>query len=232
MNAQAKDSIEKNISYFDKNQNYEDYVRTLDTYKYCTLTINQTIGAGVGEVLDIGNGGIINYNVSKIEHVVALDLFLDENSSSGYPNVIYKKGSALAIPFPDNCFDMILMQNLLHHVVGKDINESKQLLEKVTKEAHRVLKPNGKLLILESTVPRWFFYIEKKIYAMFWRLNPINHPPVLQYTQEYIKMIAEANKFSLIEFMIVPKGKYIIQFGIKFPSILTPARMVKLLFKK
>ena len=229
---QVKSSIKKNIGFFANNPVYKKYIHELEAYRYCSLTINQTINAGIGEILDIGNGGIINYNASKAKKIVALDLFLDENHTPEYSNVKFKKGSALNIPFQNDRFDMVLMQNLLHHIVGKSVNESKKLLTKVLTESYRVLRHGGRLLIIESTVPNWFFLIETIVFSLFCRLNPLKHPPTFQYTQEYIKKIAETRGFSLLEYVNIPKGKYVIQFGFKFPSILTPVRIVKLLFLK
>lgn len=229
---QTKGSIRKNIAFFADNPVYKKYIYELEAYKYCSLSINQTINAGIEELLDIGNGGVINYDASKIKSIVALDLFLDENQTPEYPNVKFKKGSALEVPFENNRFNMVLMQNLLHHIIGKNVKESKKLLSQILMESYRVLKPAGKLLIIESTVPAWFFLIEKMVFSLFCHLNPFRHPPILQYTQDYIKKAAEAKGFSLLEYVNIPKGKYVIQFGLKFPSVLTPIRIVKLLLSK
>lgn len=229
---QARDSIAKNVGFFDTNPEYKKYIDEFDVYRYCSMTINQSLNSGVTELLDIGNGGVINYDASKVKHIVALDLFLEENHVSDYPNVRFQKGSALEIPFEDNRFDMVMMQNLLHHVVGKSVHESKKMLCKVISESYRVLKPGGKLLIVESTVPGWFFVFESIVFSLFARINPMKHPATFQYTQEYLKETAKDTGFSLLEYVNVPKGKYVIQFGFKFPSALTPVRVVKLLLLK
>lgn len=229
---QATNSIRKNIGFFNENPDYKKYIEEFDVYKYSTLTVNQTIDSGVGELLDIGNGGVINYDASKIEKIIALDLFLDENRVPEYPNVRFKKGSALEIPFESDRFDMVLMQNLLHHVIGKNVHESKEMMRKVLSESYRVLKPGGRLLIIESTVPSWFYFIEMFLFPLFVRLNPLKHPATFQYTQEHIKEAAELLGFRLLEYVNVPKGRYIIQLGFKFPSILTPVSTVKLLLLK
>lgn len=229
---QAKGSIEKNVDFFADNPKYKEYIHEFDIYKYSTLTLNRSIGEGIGELLDIGNGGIINYDASKIKSIVAMDLCLDEGHVSEYQNVAFKRGSALDIPFENDRFDMVLMQNLLHHVVGKSVKEAKGMMERVITESHRVLKQGGKLLIIESTVPKWFYIIETIAFPLFVRINPLKHPSTFQYTQEYIKGVAEERGFDLLEYVNIPKGKYIIQFGFKFPSILTPVRTVKLLLSK
>lgn len=228
---QTESAIEKNMGFFEKDPYYKKYTSEFDVYKYSSLTVNQTID-GVKELLDVGNGGLINYDASKAGSIVALDLFLEEGRKSEYPNVKFQNGSALAMPFDSNRFDMVLMQNLLHHVIGDSVGESKELLRKVLKESYRVLKPGGRLLIIESTIPSWFYFIEAALFPLFLRLNPLKHPATFQYTAEQIRKRAEIEGFSLLEYLYIPKGKYIIQLGFKFPSALTPVRVMKLLLLK
>ena len=50
-----------------------------------------------------------------------------------------KKGSALEIPWPDNTFDIVYSHGVLHHIKNIDV---------VQREISRVLKPNGRLIIM------------------------------------------------------------------------------------
>lgn len=58
------------------------------------------------------------------------------------PNVLYLHANVENVPIPDNSFDLITCQFLLHEVpYWKQIN--------ILKEAHRLLKPEGTLAILD-----------------------------------------------------------------------------------
>ena len=59
-------------------------------------------------------------------------------------NVKYVQANAEALPFPDNSFDIITIAFGLRNVTDKD---------KALKSMYRVLKPGGRLLVLEFSKP-------------------------------------------------------------------------------
>ena len=59
-------------------------------------------------------------------------------------NVEYVQANAECLPFPDNYFNAITIAFGLRNVTDKD---------KALKEMHRVLKPGGRLLVLEFSKP-------------------------------------------------------------------------------
>ncbi|WP_018274614.1 class I SAM-dependent methyltransferase [Teredinibacter turnerae] len=113
------------------------------------------VGVGAGhQVLDVGAG---TGEVSLIEQelvgsdgfVVALDPskgMLSVAVENGVQRATMGLGEAL--PFPDNTFDFVTMSYALRHVAD---------LQAAFEEYRRVLKPGGKMLLLEITRPEGAF---------------------------------------------------------------------------
>lgn len=141
------------------------FLRTGGIYRRWALRRN---GLRPGhKLLDVACGtGLVAVGAADIlgsaENITCLD------PSEGMLAVAKKKlpakfvlGRAEALPFPDNSFDFLTMGYALRHVTS---------LEETFREYRRVLKPGGKLLILEVTKPagrfgQFFFRTYfKKIY--------------------------------------------------------------------
>jgi SAM-dependent methyltransferase len=171
---------------------------------------------GVHRLLDIGNGGVFAYDTTIVPHIVALDLFLgDLPPAWTYPaNVTLKTGSALSIPEPPESFDGILMVMLLHHIIGGTVGESLLNVGRALREAYRVLRPGGRLIVVESCVPRWFYAFERLAFPLASRLvaRLLTHPMTLQYPMPLL--VEELGKhFAAVEVALIPKGRWVLQYG-------------------
>jgi demethylmenaquinone methyltransferase/2-methoxy-6-polyprenyl-1,4-benzoquinol methylase len=71
-------------------------------------------------------------------------------------NVSYVQANAEALPFPDNHFDIITIAFGLRNVTDKDA---------ALRSMHRVLKPGGKLLVLEFSKPQ--HKVMRKAYDLY-----------------------------------------------------------------
>ena len=97
-------------------------------------------------VLEIGCGGGETASIlaGDTQHYIGIDP--DENrireAQKKYHTVDFRVGNGECLAFEDACFDLVLFTLSLHH------QDSAASL----KEAGRVLKPNGKLVILEPSV--------------------------------------------------------------------------------
>lgn len=124
------------------------FLRSGSTYRQRTLREH---GLKPGDhLLDVACGtGLVAVEAARIlgtaKHITCLD------PSPGMLAVARTKldatfveGRAEQLPFPDNTFDFLTMGYALRHVTS---------LEDTFREYRRVLKPGGKLLILEVTKP-------------------------------------------------------------------------------
>jgi len=218
-------SVNKNIAFFHgEHQAYTEQVHALDTYAAIRTSTDNAL-AGITHLLDIGNGGVFNYDVTLVSRITTLDLFSDVPSSQIMPpHIVAKQGSALDIPAPNDSFDGVLMAMLLHHLVGHSTDESVANLRRSISEAWRVLQPGGKLVIVESCVAPWFYLFECMVFvpaqALINRFLP--HPATLQYPPQLIGAILQEYS-PKVDITRIPKGRWILQFGFQFPAALTPA---------
>ena len=222
-----KKSVEnKNIKFFDRNINYQKNIEKIDTYKNINFHLSKSLD-GTDFLLDIGHGGIFDYQTVNIKQICGLDLSV-MNYSNLPKNIKLFIGSVLNIPKNLNSFDKVLMNMLLHHVTGKNVEENFNNLRLSINQAKKALKKNGELIIVESCVPYWFYLFEKIVYrlASFFLLKFFNHPPVFQYTSDQILKVLKESGFKKITLKKIKQGKLILQFGYKFPSFLTPVSTI------
>ena len=217
-----------NAKYFADNMRvYREKVQTLDTYKNIRRAVNGALG-GIGELIDIGNGGVFAYDTSALERIVAVDVCfhnLTDDLIAKYfpPNATAKEGDALAIPAGDGSFDGALMDMLVHHLVGRTLAESRALALTALSEAQRVVRPGGRIIVVESCVPTWVYFVERFLFAL---VAPIvrkfsSHPPTLQYTVHELEiMLRSLGSVSSIQ--RIEKGKWVIIYGFTLPALLVP----------
>ena len=207
----------------------ERYAREieLDTFKNIGKAIEREV-QGVELLLDVGNGGVFQYDTGLVERIVAVDLFLDRAPPARFPpNVTPRTGDALSLDESDDSYDAVLESLLYHHLVGAAAEDMVSNVRRAIAEATRVLKPDGRLIVAESCVPRWFYAIEKRLFKGLVALSrtPLlgGHPPVIQIPFELlVSLIRE--RLEIQSAYKVPPGRWITQFGRTWPTQLTPAR--------
>jgi ubiquinone/menaquinone biosynthesis C-methylase UbiE len=123
----------------------EDFSRTrAKTWLEIKFLFNDYLTAGE-KVLDLGCGNARFYEFFKENDIQYFGLDnsekLIEIAQQKYPKADFRIGSALNLLFPNNYFDKIYSIAVLHQI------PSKEFRFQFLKEARRVLKPNGKLII-------------------------------------------------------------------------------------
>lgn len=222
---QAESSVAQNSEFF-AGDVYGKHAAELDTHNL----IRRAVGAelsGVERLLDVGNGGVFHYDTSIVGSIVAVDLFLDP-ATGGFPaNVTAKRGDALALEEPREAYDAVLEAFLYHHLVGERPVDSLANTRVAIAEAARVLRPGGRLIVAESCVPRWFYGVERVMFRPVRALAGTRllggHPVTLQLTLDTLVAIV-AEKLTVERVYPIPQGRWITQFGRRWPTWLTPAR--------
>lgn len=101
------------------------------------------LGCGNGRLLDLLRDKNINYiGVDNSSTLISL-------AQKRYPGADFQVGDALNLPFPDNHFDKVYSIAVLHHI------PSKELRQRFLKEAKRVLRPEGLLILTVWNLWQW-----------------------------------------------------------------------------
>lgn len=110
----------------------------------------------LGRTLELGcgNGTYSEILIREAEHLTATD-FSDEMVAvtkkrlQGIGNISVEKANCFSLSYPDSSFDTVFMANLLHVIPESD---------KAVSEGKRVLKKNGRLIIISFTTEGMTFF--------------------------------------------------------------------------
>jgi len=169
------------------------------------------------KILDLGcgNGRFFELLKDKDINYIGVDFSekLIEIAKKKYPKVKFQVTDALNLPFPNNYFDRIYSIAVLHHIPSKEFK--RQFL----KEARRVLKPNG-LLILTVWKPKskknWNLFLK---YTTLKLIGKLEKRDVFQswgkkmeryfhlFSEEELVDLAKEVKFRIIKEGIVTNEK-------------------------
>ena len=101
------------------------------------------------DILDLGagDGTCLSYFSSyfpdsSLKGIDVSEKSIEEAAAKNLPNTEVQAYNGSDIPYPDNRFDLILVATVMHHIRF-------ELHEGLMKEAFRVLKPGGKIFIVE-----------------------------------------------------------------------------------
>ncbi|GEM_PF-4510767 len=111
----------------------------------------------IGRILDVGCGGghrIISLN--RVVYGIDMDVKTLTKIKNTIPFGILVGGTALNLPFKDDCFDTVILEETIEHLHRED-------QKKCVEEIHRVLKRGGKFVCSTPNRPiyRLLRWIEK-----------------------------------------------------------------------
>jgi len=148
-----------NINKYKKDNNiHTDNINILDC------------GCGTGNYTEIliNNG----YNVTSIDYNDNMLKILKEKNLKN--NIIKKVNIKEILPFNDNQFDIIIINQVLHHL--NDFNDNFIYHKSLIKEISRIIKNNGLFTINTSS-------LENHIYGYWWTVFALEE--TMEYTKKY-----------------------------------------------
>jgi SAM-dependent methyltransferase len=222
---QDASSVAQNAAFFAANERYAERVGALETYRNVRNAINPEI-TGARRMLDVGNGGVFDYDTSLAGEIVGVDLFLAGAPEHPDPHITLRHGDALALDEADASYDHVLEVSVFHHLIGRDVASTLSNIENAVAEAHRVLEPGGRFVVMESCVSARAFAVERRLFGLLRvvaRTPLLSHPATLQFPPETIASVIE-RRFGNVTMSPIPIGRLILQFGVRWPTALTPAR--------
>lgn len=142
------------------------------------------------KVLDVGcsTGGFLEYlHKQGLNNLYGIDIIEEYVQHAKENNVIgdIKLGSASAIPFEDNTFDLVVLDQVMEHLVDP---------KKALKEAKRVLVDDGLLCIGVPDAARYVECYFSDFYFFLMREH-IQH-----FDLEHLELLAEQEGFELVKF--------------------------------
>lgn len=149
------------------------------------------------KVLDIGSGnGIIANIIREKRNAEVICLDIADNNKTKQEIIVY---DGKHIPFENELFDTALLIFVLHHSKNS---------EDILKEAYRILKPGGRLVVFEDTYSNPFQYIIVAIMDIVlnvWDFTPL---PLQFKKEEAWKKIFEGLDFSILSTIHVRLGRF------------------------
>lgn len=228
--------------YFDDES--REYVQTImdaegDYYDKAEKFITPLLKNGAS-VLDIGNGGILNYDYSELKELLCADISVSKKIEEAYrniPNVSFIESNIMDMNnVEDRRFDAVIVQKVIHHLAESDYRTTRNNCIKAMRECIRVLKPGGPLIVCESTVKRWFEAFEIAFFKpMMFCCDIVKFDRVFQYSPTSLQKVLANELGDMTELERVEDigtGEHILFLGRKFPSWVLPCSVTFYLVRK
>lgn len=191
-------------------------------------------------MLDIGNGGIINYEYSELKKLVCADISVSDKIQQAYknvPNIEFVETNILDMAiFEDGSFDNVVVQKVIHHLAEDSYKKTRINCMRAMRECIRVLKPGGTLIICESTVSRWFECLEIIFFKLMLKCcDLVKFDRVYQYSPKSLEKLLtkELSDIATLETVSdIGTGQHVLFLGRKFPARLLPCSVTFYLAKK
>lgn len=111
-----------------------------------------------GRILEVGCGARPCYSIEKINYYgVDITPALIRSFREGYPSANLTICSVIFLPFKQNSYQLIVANNLLHHLIGNTSSICVQNVRSAMSELNRVLSSESVFIIKELVAKYWIY---------------------------------------------------------------------------
>ena len=157
---QVIDYFNETTSFYDRSQ-LDDEEKFLRFFSFEEDVIPKYVG-GVGSCLDIGSGTGVFLKYASMKHgahnVVGVDVsegMLAQSLLDKPLQADLAQGSVLDLPVREGRFDLVFMEEVLHHLVSRSRADSKKLAKRAISNIRRMIRPGGAFILREEYYESW-----------------------------------------------------------------------------
>lgn len=215
-------------NFFDKNADrYRKVIENQDFVKQSSLS-NVLSSLLTGNILDIGNGGIVDYDPGHANSLFSLDKSFNM-LKRGDPILSGRSicGDLKNLPIKKGSFDVILCKYLFHHLVKGTIKETENYQRDCLKQILQVLRPNGKVIIVENCISRWIEWIELSGFSLWQNIfSWLGFPMLRFFSLQQLSFLLRSTGFTDLHVhrIHLKKSWKFIPFLTSFPWFRIPAK--------
>ena len=181
-----------------------------------------------GDVLDIGNGGVLDYDPGKSSSFFSLDKSLKmlERADTVLRGRI-TCGDLKDLPIKCASFDAILCKFLFHHLVTDTLDSTERYQRECLGQILRALRPDGKLIIVDNCVPPIIESAQLLGFSLWQKMFTWLSLPRLRFfscSQLILLLRSGGFKDFVIHKIVLKRGWELVPFILAFPMIKIPAK--------
>jgi SAM-dependent methyltransferase len=178
-----------------------------------------------GAVLDLGSGGVTEYQTGRIDFLISMDNVLEFLKHSRNPAAADVCGDVTAVPLRDASVDFIIMQHVLHHLTARRYVQNVRNVRAAAAEAARILKPGGTVFLVDSMAPPLLERLQAWVYELSHAaLRLLGKPMVFFFSTARLGGILEASGLRVERVIHIDWGDMTEASQALFPRLRFPLR--------
>lgn len=160
-------AVDQNQQHFDRIA--DRYEGAADTWSSLSRQVREQVQPLVRDkvVLDVGNGGFFAYEPRDAREVTAFDIspaMLERIDAPGVRKVV---GDARTLEgIERDSVDVLLFVFALHHIVGSNLRDTLDVLDRVLAAAHTRLRRGGRLIVAEPVLRGLLYSLESALFPV------------------------------------------------------------------